>query len=154
MENLSDIYINYAETLSDINETEINLQNKKLLLQEYKTKLDAEKQKRAYATEITDHAFRQIMTRLAELANSNPVIKNDVYKSNPSESLTSPPGMMSFIISTLANANKKGYFKEEQSRHTEGGIEFHYSVDIKKWKVRFVAIVENNHIKTGFFNWT
>ena len=43
---------------------------------------------------------------------------------------------------------------KEDSRNRK---EYRYTIDMTKWSgeknLQFVAIVENNHIKTGFFNW-
>lgn len=69
--------------------------------------------------------------------------------------LLSPSNMKAFVISMLATARKANDF--ERSKSKTGGVEFRYRVIIKKWSadkdLEFTGIVENNNIKTGFFNW-
>jgi hypothetical protein len=109
-----------------------------------------------FGLEVTAHAFKQISERLEALAMENLNIYNDVFnKDDPSKSLLAPSNLKSFIVSVIAQARNESNYSKEQSKSK--GVEFRYKVVISKWSsdkdLEFTAIVENNHIKTGFFNW-
>lgn len=153
--NLSDTYIRYAESLSELTEMELKIHNKKALVYDLKEELKKE-ENGSCGLEFTGHAFKQISERLEEIAMMSPVIRKDVFKDeNYFKSLLLPSNLKPFIITLLASAHKKGNVKEEESKSS--GKEYRYTVDMTKWSgeknLQFVAIVENNHIKTGFFNW-
>jgi hypothetical protein len=156
--SLEDKYIKYAETLSELTTMEAQIHNKKRIVEELRKDLvDQEKGDDSFGIEFTAHAFRQVSERLEFLAMENPVIYNDVFKKEmPSDSLLLPSNLKSFVITLLADARKKNNFTEEESKNSNG-IEYRYTINMNKWSddklLQFVAIVENNHIKTGFFNW-
>jgi hypothetical protein len=68
-----------------------------------------------------------------------------------------PSKLKSFIITLIADARSKGNFTEERSKNTNGGVEYRYVIEIKKWNdersLQMVCIVENGNVKTGYFNW-
>jgi len=114
----------------------------------------------SYGIEITSHAFKQIAERLEALALENSKIYKDAFNSeDPSRSYLLPSNLKAFVVTMIANARKKGNFSKEQSRGNSGNVEYHYTVIIKDWggdngkQLEFTGIVENNHIKTGYFNW-
>lgn len=153
-QGIKQLYIDYAETLSGVGSLEKELHNKRRLMEDLKNNLSDSDG--GFGTEVSAHAFRQISERFEELALENSVIHDDVFKPNsPQESLLLASNLKSFIITLLANARQKGDYKKENAAN--GGTEFRFIVDIKKWSgnktLQFVGIVQNNVIKTGFFNW-
>lgn len=156
--NLDDLYIQYAEAISELNDVEAQAYNHRRLITELKANLTSPESDGSYGVEVTAHAFKQISERLEEIAMENETVYADVFKGpSLSDSLLLPSNLKSFIVTTVANARKKGLFKAEKSRSGSGGTEYRYTIDIKKWSgekdLQFVVIVENNYIKTGFFNW-
>lgn len=161
MVDLKERYIEYAEALSELTTLENRIHNKRRLVEDIRTELESNESDKSFGIEFSGHAFKQISERLGELAMENPIIYEDVFKDgSPSESLIFPPNLKSFIITMLSNANKKGQYRKEESRSNKNsnGVEFRYTINMKKWSgekklLQFIAIVENNYIKTGFFNW-
>ncbi len=150
------LYIEYAEALSGVSSLEKDLHNKKRMLEEIKKNLSAPDCDGGFGTEVSAHAFRQIAERFEELALENAIIHTDVFKpDSPQESLLLASNLKSFIITLLASARIKGQFKKGEAAN--GGKEFRFTVDINSWSgdktLQFVGIVQNNVIKTGFFNW-
>jgi len=150
-------YIRLASLVSECNSIESELYNKRRLSEELRSELSKAGGK--FGLEFTGHSFKQIAERLEELAKSNTIIYKDVYKGGSrEESLLYPSNLKSFILTLLADANQKGNVREEKSKNTNEGIEHRYTVDIKKWSgdkpLKFVAIVEDTYIKTGYFNWS
>lgn len=156
MKELEDIYLDYAEAYSELISMESQIHNRRRLVDELKIHLTSPESDGSFGVEISAHAFKQISERLEELAMQSTAIYSDVFKNDPQESLMTPSNLKSFIITTLANAHKKKHFSRERSKNS-AGVEFRYIIDIKKWSgdktLQFVVIVENNYIKTGFFNW-
>jgi len=153
--NISDTYIRYAESLSELTEMELQIHNKKYLVHDLKEQLKNE-ENGSCGLEFTGHAFKQISERLEEIAMMSPVIRRDVFKDeNYLKSLLLPSNLKPFIVTLLASAHKNGNVREEESKSS--GKEYRYTVDMVKWSyeknLQFIAIVENNFIKTGFFNW-
>jgi len=154
-DDLQKKYTDFSVTLSDLVDTESEIHNKRRLLISLADDLnDKDKSDGSYGIEFTDHAFRQLSERLEEIAEEDPVIYSDVYKDG--RYLISPSNMKSFIITALANARENGHYSEEDSRNSNGK-EFRYTIDMKKWSniksLKLVIIVENNKIKSGWFNW-
>lgn len=158
---LSDKYIQFAEIFSGLQELEAKIYNKKRLIQNLSEEFKNNEKAGCIGIEFTAHAFKQISERLEEIGRINPIIYKDVFKpEDPSSSLLIPSNLKSFVITLLADANKKRHYHEEESkssRSSGNALEYRYTIDMKKWsnekKLQFVAIVENNCIKTGFFNW-
>jgi len=152
---LSNTYTQYAELLSELTEIESKIHNKRMLVLDLKDRLKSE-EIGSCGIDFTGHAFKQISERLEEIAMMSPVIRKDVFRDDEvSQSLMLPSNLKSFIITLLASALKNGNVKEEDSK--SNGKEYRYTVDMSKWSgeknLQFIAIVENNNIKTGFFNW-
>jgi len=152
MSDLDERYIEYSEALSELVDVESTIHNKRRILIDLSEELS--EGDGSYGIEFSAHAFQQISERLEKLASSYPVIHRDVYKEG--DCLLSPSNLKSFIITMLANAKKNGSFKEESSK-SGNGTEFRYTINMKKWSaaksLKFVAVVENNNIKSGWFNW-
>jgi len=110
-----------------------------------------------FGIEISAHAFRQISERLEALAFENVIIYNDVFGGGVADNLLLPTKLKSFIITLIADARSKSNYTEEKSKNTMNGIEYRYTIEIKKWSdersLQMVCIVENGNVKTGYFNW-
>lgn len=157
MQDLNDVYLQFAELISDINDAEVELYNKKRLIDDLKKNLTSQESDGSYAIDVTAHAFKQISERIEALARENNTIYMDVLQPEcPSKSLLIPSNLKSFLYTTLAVAHKDGHLSKEKSKNGSG-YEYHYQIDITKWSgektLEFVAICENNIIKTGYFNW-
>jgi len=153
---LTDLYIQYAETISQLNDSRKDVENKNKLLSQLKKNINTPESDGSFAIEFSDHAFKQISKRFEELMVQSDEANKDILKTNNKlESLLLWSNLESFIFTLLASARKKEQFKKQRSK--SGGFEYHIYSDIKKWsnekKLQFVGIVENNCLKTGFFNW-
>ena len=152
------IYLQYAELFSDISITELELNEKKRSLEEIKEELSRDSDK-SLGLDLTAHAFTNISDRLSALASENGIVYADVFNpNNPSKAILWPNNLRSFIIGMLANERSKGRYVEKPSKNNNGGTEYHYDIEIKKWSnersaLVFTAIVESNMVKTGYFNW-
>lgn len=155
-QSLEDKYLEFAELLSELSESELKIRNMRRIVDEIKEELAQPGNDGSYGLELSAHAFRQISERLETLSLENIAIYKDVFKESKSEWLLLPSNLKSFIITLLADARKKGNFIQDKSKNTPDGIEYRYTIDIKKWSndkmLQLVCIVENNYIKTGFFN--
>ena len=106
---------------------------------------------------ISAHASVQICKRLELLAMESSAIYRDVLDiDNPTASLLWPTNAESFVISLLSKARLEGKFKSVDSK--SGGVEYHYEIELNDWsteskKLIFTGVVENNNVKTGYFNW-
>ena len=153
--DLEDKYLEYAEILSDLSTNELKIRNMKRILEELKIELSQEGSDGSYGIELSAHAFKQISERLEGLALENSIIYKDVFKDAKSECLILPSNLKPFIITLVADARKKQSFTKEKSKNSDG-VEFRYTIDLQKWSnekiLQLVCIVENNYIKTGFFN--
>ena len=149
------IYLQYAELLGAVSTMEVELSEKKRALIEIKEEIDSEE----YGLDLTAHASTNINKRICELAMENAIIYEDVFNiKDQSKSLLWPCNLKAFVIGMLASARSKGSFQKKPSKNTQGGNEYHYEVEIKKWSTDkevliFTAIVESNMVKTGYFNW-
>ncbi len=158
--DLKDKYVEFAEAFSELVTAESRIHNKRRLVEDIKKELKSDKNNSSYGLDFTGHAFQQISERLEEIAMESSVIYRDVFKNDsPSESLLIPSNLKSFIMTLLSDANKKGQYKEEDSRSNKNpnSVEYRYTINMNKWNgeksLQFIAIVEDNYIKTGFFNW-
>jgi hypothetical protein len=147
-------YKEYAKTYHEIVDTTRVLNIKKRNLEELINEL---KEDGKYGLEFTSHGFSQIAEKLEDLAGDNQMIYNDVIRpDSPQDALIIPSNLKSFVISLLSMALEEGNVVEKDSRTK--GKEFHYITVIKKWLINkkvieFTCIVENNCIKTGYFNY-
>ena len=153
------LYLQYAELFSDISITELELNEKKRNLEEIRDELSNESDG-SVGIDLTAHAFTNISDRLSVLASENGSVYADVFNpGNPSKAILWPNNLRSFIIGMLANERSKNKQIEKPSKNTNGGTEYHYDIEIKKWSnekasLIFTAIVESNMVKTGYFNWS
>ena len=155
---LSSQYMDYAEILSQLTECELKAQNLRRLADDLKASLSSDEYGKRCGLMLTDHAFKNLSERLEKLAMENTLIWNEVHnKSSKSECLLWPSNLKCFIITLLADAHKKGNLSRERSKNNVGGWEYRYSIDINKWSddktLQLTCIVENNMVKTGYFNW-
>lgn len=153
----SERYLEYAEMISELAAVELRSQNIRRIIEELKLKISNSLEGECCGLELSAHAFKQLSERLEKLTMENQIIYDDVFnKGSPSECLLLPSNLKSFIITLLADAHKKSNFKRELSKNSDG-YEYRYIVDIKKWSdekvLQLICIVENNNIKTGYFNW-
>ena len=160
MTDPKEAYVEFAEALSELTTLENRIHNKRRLVEELRQELRSEKCDGSFGVEFTGHAFKQISERLEEVAMESPKAYQDVFQDDsPQDSLFLPSNLKSFIITLLSSANKKGFFKKEDSKSSKGteGVEYRYTININKWSdkklLQFIAIVEDNYIKTGFFTW-
>ena len=156
----NDKYVEFAEAFSELITLENRIHNKRRLVEDLRRDLKSDECDGSFGIEFTGHAFKQISERLEEIAMESPAIYKDVFKEeSPHDSLLLPSNLKSFVITLLSNANKKGHFKAEDSKSNKNanGTEYRYTINMKKWSgeklLQFIAIVEDNYIKTGFFNW-
>lgn len=153
---LKEKYLEYAEMLSEHSTAELKLRNIKRVLEELRSELSSGECDGSYGLELSAHAFKQISERLEVLALENVMIYKDVFKESRVECLLSPSNLKSFVITLIADARNKGNFTKEKSKNNANGTEFRYTIDIKSWSsdrlLQLVCIVENNYVKTGFFN--
>jgi hypothetical protein len=104
-----------------------------------------------YGIEFSAHAIANISTRLEELASDDQIIYDDVFRPDSLlDALIIPSNLKSFVISLLSQAIEEGAVEQRNSK--SNGIEYHHVTRIKKWSVAFTCIVEDNTIKTGYFN--
>jgi len=150
-------YLEFAEMLSELSSSELKIHNLRRIVEELKSELSGSGIDGGFGIEISAHAFRQISERLEVLAFENIVIYNDVFGNGVDNHLLLPSKLKSFIITLIADARSKGNFTEERSKNTNGGVEYRYVIEIKKWNdersLQMVCIVENGNVKTGYFNW-
>ena len=104
---------------------------------------------------ITDHAMTQIHRRLADLANKSPKAFDDIMNKTADASLLDPDNLECFIFTMVSKAYGDNSIKKKKSR--SGSTEYVFNVNISKWKTKnkelvFSMMVENNVVKTGFFN--
>jgi hypothetical protein len=129
-DGLEDKYLEFAELLSELSSHELKIRNMKRLVEELRNDLSQVGNDGSYGMDFSGHAFKQISERLEILAMENPAIYKDVFKESRSDWLLLPSNLQTFIITLLANARKKGNFKEEKSKNSNG-TEFRYTIDIK-----------------------
>lgn len=153
----SEMYTEYSVTLSELNDMELGINNKRRLLQHLDRQIRSIKENSGCCLEFTDHAFRQLSERLEALAKLEIVINDDVYnKEDYDKSLIIPSNLKSFLTNLLSSAMKSNSYKVSTNPKSKDP-EYRYSIEIKKWsstkKLIFTAVVENFKIKTCFFNW-
>ena len=156
---MDDVYLEYAKELSELGGLEMQLSELRRSIEDKKTSLLSNQGDGSHGVEISAHAFKQISERLELLAFDYDIIYRDFINiENPSQSKSIPSNLKSFVLTLIAQAKKKGSFSKEPSKNTTGGFEYRYNIEIKKWSdakntLLFTCIVENNNIKTGYFNW-
>jgi len=155
--DISEKFLEYAEMISELSSTELKAQNIRRIIEDTKSELFAIDDG-SCGLDLSAHAFKQISERLEKLAIENTVIYEDVFnRQTKSECILLPSNLKSFVITLVANAHRKGEFSKEPSKNNSAGVEYRYSIEIKKWSsdkdLYLICIVENNNIKTGYFNW-
>jgi hypothetical protein len=155
--DINDLYTQYAETIDQFRGAEIKLYNIKRLSESIKSEL-IEFDNGSVGIEFTGHAFKQISERLESLSMENFLVHQGVFKENPSDNLLLPSNLKPFIINLLAKARSDNSFTEQLSKSNDGCKEYRYIVDLSEWSddsktLQLTCIVENNCIKTGYFNW-
>lgn len=156
-EGEKELYQRYAEALNDCTVEEKKLYNIRRLVEDLKSEI-RESDNPSFPIELTAHAFKQISERIERLAMENSTIHINVFGQSPQDSILIPSNLRTFVILLMSKAMKDGRIDRRPSKHTSGSEEFHYVIDIDDWSstdqvLQFTAVVENNVIKTGFFNW-
>lgn len=145
------IYMQFAESLANLSNLEISTGAAKRNVEEIREELYKHNQD-GYAVELSAHAFTNISARLHALTFESKIVYSDVTKpEEPNKSLLIPSQLRAFIISLIANAKINEDFKIK-------GREYHYNIEMIKWSnshhmLVLTAIVEENVVKTGYFNW-
>jgi len=111
----------------------------------------------SYPTSLTDHAFNQICDRLEELSLKYSVVYSYISSVDVWDSLFVPSILRKFVFESVYNAIKNNSVVSKKSR--SGGIEYIYNDNMTDiWaignnkEITFSIIVENNVVKTGYFN--
>lgn len=150
-------YKQFAESLTEQASLEIKIGNVKRANEELKKEFEKEKDG-SFGIELSAHAFKQISERLEVLVLENANIYYEVFKGVKEDCVFLPSNLNAFVISLIAKAREKGCFVKEKSKNSQDGYEYRYTYDITEWSVerpmQFICIVENNNIKTGFFNFS
>ncbi len=154
----SEKYLEYAELISNLADLEAKTQNLRRLIDDIKISLSSDETGKRCGLELTAHATKNLSERLEKLATENTLIWNDVFdKPGKADCLLLPSHFKCFIITLLADAHKKGNFSKDRSKNNTGMWEYRYTIDINKWSddkiLQLTCIVENNVVKTGYFNW-
>ena len=146
-----------AEAFAEKTEADSKIKNLARLVDDLRKEIKDKDSAGEYGLVLTAHATSQISKRLETLASESSSIFKDVMNiSNPSASLIWPTNLESFVLGMLAKARMSKEFTIETSKSS--GREYHYNIEIKDWstdskRLIFTGLVENNNIKTGFFNW-
>lgn len=148
-------YIEYVKLLSDIDDEKKSVSKKHNNLQDIEDELNAVDDTGMYPTKVTDHAMAQISDRIEALAYKSKNAYEDIFSKSHEESLLLPTNLKCFTLTMVGKALEDGTYKSVKSR--SGGKEYRYNVNISKWKTKdkelmFTIIVENNNVKTGYFN--
>jgi hypothetical protein len=152
-------YSDYAKIFGDVVALESSLAASRRALEDMKRIIREEDTDGIVGIEFSAHAIKQIQERLEALANESSVIYRDVLNTeHPEESILWPSNTKAFITGIMAKASDNGSVSPEPSRSNSTSYEYHYKIEIQKWstddkKLMFIGIVENNTIKTGYFNW-
>jgi len=123
------------------------------MLNKSKSDLDAGK---CYPTSLTDHAFHQIIDRLEELSLKYDVVYNDIMTKPVYDSIFLPSKLREFVFDKVCVSIKDDTKTSKKSR--SGGVEYIFNVHMDNWNIgggkhiTFSVIVENNVVKTGYFN--
>ena len=153
------MYLAYVKELGELGDKELQIAELRRNVEEKHEFLTSSESDGSHGVDISAHAFKQISERLEVLAIDNESISRDFININdPWTSMSISSNLKCFIFTLVASAKKKGTFSKEKSKNSQEGFEFRYNIQIKKWSgkkgtLQFVCIVENNNIKTGYFNW-
>ena len=154
-------YEKFVEVKRNIATLEKKVRDNKKYLNTIINELKSEgKNSGRFALDISGHGFKQIYEKLEVMASDYDSIFRIVYNpDNPSEALIASTNLKVFIFTMLAKAEKEHKWKSKKSQNNKNGIEYVYTVEVERWKqgnrkCLFTAIVENNNIKTGYFDWS
>jgi len=108
-----------------------------------------------FPTQISDHAFAQVIKRLEDLTTKSTNAYDDIMNGDIKDSLFLPSNLRKFIYDNVKTAIKIESVKKKTSR--SGGHEYIYDIKIPKWndgtkECVFTLAVEQNNIKTCYFN--
>jgi hypothetical protein len=152
-------YNDYAKLFGEVVSLESTLSNSRRSLNDLREIIKEEDGDGSVGLIFSSHAVDQIQERLEILSRESSIIYEDVFNTeDPSKSIIWPSNTRAFIFGMMAKAAENESVQTEPSRSTKDGKEYHYKIEIKKWstnekKLVFVGIVENNTIKTAYFNW-
>ena len=147
-------YSQFAELLRQITDAEKDIARDKSTMEKLRKKIVENDDKGEYAVSITSHAFDQISNRLERVAYESPNAYVDIFECPREKSIIIPSNLTAFIISMVCKSREDDSYECKKSR--TGGTEYVYTVNISKWsndkELFFTCIVENNVVKTGYFN--
>lgn len=100
-------------------------------------------------TSLSSHAFRRVYDRIEKLLVENPFIYKAVNDSG--NTIFRPSNMFMFVTDLILKARLEGNFVKQPNG------QYKYVTKVEEWcnddfSVEFVCYVENNNIKTIFFN--
>jgi len=152
-------YNDFARIFNEVVSLELTLATNKRSLEDMRSIIKEEDKEGKIGLDFSAHAIRQIQERLEILANESSSVYEDVFNTEtPERSIIWPSNTRAFIIGMMAKAAENDGVTQESSRSNGSSCEYHYKIEIRKWstadkKLVFVGIVENNIIKTAYFNW-
>jgi len=144
-------YFSLIKLHTEIDRTNRDLSKKKSDLKTISSKITDGK----LATIISDHAVSQILTRLEKLCSDSPRAYSAIMSGKTSTSLFVPSNLSAFILENIKSGLKSNSVKEKKSR--SGGKEYVYDIKMTQYDTDdkycvFSLVVENNTVKTGYFN--
>jgi hypothetical protein len=157
--NIDTLFENYALNEAELSEAERRAYNLRRLADDMKKEILALDKDGSCAIEFSDHAFKRIAEHIESLAMQRTDIFIKVFRSDsPVESVVAPSILKTFILALMAKARKDGRVTKLPSKKNAGSFEYHHIIEIEDWsdedrRLIFTGIVENNKLKTGFFNW-
>jgi hypothetical protein len=148
-------YSEFAKLKSRISDNEFDLAKDKREFEELEAIIKSDDDG-SHATIISSHAFDQISDRLEQVTRESGAAYSDIFSKQPEDILFIPSKLKAFIITMLSKAREDGSFEKKRSKNSNG-FEFVYNVNISKWSkngstLLFTCFVENNVVKTGYFN--
>ena len=156
MKDLKTLAYDYAKALASINDLEhevARLSRERSDIEGY-VRDSSDNGWDAIALFITDHGFTQIMERFEKAIRMDCEAYDKLYNQNVSQSIITPSNFKSFIITILAQA----YKNEDYNYEPQKGGQYRYSIEINSLSndyniLEFIAIVRDNKVVTGYFNW-
>lgn len=110
-----------------------------------------------FPTTVSDHAALKATERIQEFADTCQELFSEIVNAiEPDMSLSLIANMKAFVIKILADAYVNKRFVAQQSK--TGSTEWKYIYNVPGWEfsgraIEIVACVEDNVVKTVFFNW-
>ena len=149
---IEEMYEEYVGMLKELPKLERDLSNFKISMNKLKTDIKNSDNAGMFPVSISAHAYKNISDRLEVVTRNSYVAMSDAMEYN----LFTPSNLNAFVINNIHTAiNNNSYTK---SRSGKNSYEYKYKATLSTWvdidgkTCDFTAIVENNNVKTGFFN--